>query len=369
LLGKVSKQTVDKLPLGSLLWDTTLIGFGVRRQRKAAFYLVRYRIGKRQRFLSIGRHGPWTPDTARREAQRLLGLVAGGTDPATAKAAVRQQLSETLEPEIKRYLERKRPSMKPRAYSEIERHLLNHSSPLHPLPLSQIDRRTIAQRLGEIEIANGPVARNRVRSSLSAFFNWAIKEGLIELNPVSGTGKANEGQGRERTLTPEELSQVLKSLGEDAFGDIVRLLILTGQRREEIGGLRWTEVDLQRQTLVLPPERTKNRRLHELPLSKQAFDIIERRKVSGDKGEFVFGRRWTNWSDCKAALDQQLQFKEEWRLHDLRRSAATLMGEIGVFPHIIEAILNHVSGHKAGVAGIYNRARYEIGMRDVGRPS
>ena len=87
--GQISKQTVDRLPLGSLVWDTTLVGFGVRRQRKSAFYLVRYRINKRQRFFTIGRHGPWTPDAARREAQRLLGIVATGADPADQKAQLR----------------------------------------------------------------------------------------------------------------------------------------------------------------------------------------------------------------------------------------------------------------------------------------
>jgi integrase len=196
---------------------------------------------------------------------------------------------------------------------------------------------------------------------------------------VTGTGKAKENS-RERTLTPDELGQVLKSLPKDAFGDIVWLLVLTGQRREEIGGLRWTEIDLQRQMLVLPPERTKNNRLHELPLSKQAFDIIDRRwairKLSakgqsvvgawrGMDNEWVWGSRWTSWSNNKRVLDQKLDIKP-WRLHDLRRSAATLMADqLDILPHIIEAILNHVSGHKSGVAGIYNRAKYEIQMRDA----
>jgi integrase len=192
-----------------------------------------------------------------------------------------------------------------------------------------------------------------------------LREGLTEINPVAGTGKANEGNGRDRVLTEPELTQLLGGLGTDDFSDIIRLLVLTGQRREEIGGLRWSEVGLDR--IVLGPERTKNRRLHELPLSKQAMDILERRRflrhLNGNRDEWVWGRKFTAWSKSKAILDRRLHGMAPYRLHDLRRTAATHMAELGVFPHIIEAILNHVSGHKSGVAGIYNRARYEGEMR------
>jgi integrase len=361
MIGKISKQTVDRLPLGSMLWDTAIVGFGIRRQRKSPFYLIRYRINGRQHFLTIGRHGsPWTVDTARREARRLLGIVPSGTDPATAKAEAKQRSAETFEAEIRHYLERKRSVMKPRAFVELSRHLLRHAKPLHHLPLTKIDRRTIALRLAEIETASGPVARNRVRSSLSAFFNWAIHEGLLEINPVIGTAKADEGQSRDRVLTEAELTAVLSALGRDQFSNIVRLLILTGQRREEIGGLRWSEIDFDRGLIVLPPARTKNKRLHELPLSTQAKAILERQPRNG---EFVFGRRFTNWSGHKADLDRRLNGMADWHLHDLRRTAATGMAELGILPHIIEATLNHVSGHKSGVAGIYNRARYADEMK------
>ena len=238
------------------------------------------------------------------------------------------------------------------------------AKPLHHLPLAKIDRRTIALRLAEIETGSGRIARNRLRSSLSTFFTWAIHEGLTEVNPVTGTAQADEGGSRDRVLSQTELTAVLKALGQDEFGDIVRLLILTGQRRTEIGSLRWTEVDFERGLIVLPPDRTKNRRLHELPMSRQVRAILERQRGSRGSGDgFVFGRAWSGWSHGKAALDQRLNGMAAWKLHDLRRSAATHMGELGVLPHIIEAILNHVSGHKSGVAGIYNRARYEGEMR------
>jgi integrase len=365
MLGKITKSTVDRLPLNAMLWDTALVGFGVRKQRRSPFYLVRYRLNGRQRFHTIGRHGTWTPDQARREATRLLGVVATGADPADAKAEANARLAETFGAELERYLERKRSGLKPRAFEETSRHLLRHAEPLHRLPLTKIDRRTIAQRLGEIEAGSGPVARNRVRSSLSAFFNWAIREGLLDVNPVAGTGKADEGHGRERVLTQAELTTVLAGLGEDQFSDIVRLLVLTGQRREEIGGLRWSEVDFERGLIVLPAARTKNRRLHELPMSAQVRAVLERQPRRNGR-DLVFGMGqggFSGWSDGKANLDARAELKVDWRLHDLRRTAATMMAEAGVFPHVVEAILNHVSGHRAGVAGIYNRARYEGEMR------
>ena len=359
MIGKVTKTAVERLGQGQLLWDQVVNGFGARRQRRDVFYLLRYRLNGRQRFITIGRHGsPWTPDAARNEARRLLGMVASRTDPANERI----RPAETLGAEIERYLERKRASLKPSSVNEVSRHLMVHAKPLHRLRLAEIDRRTIALRLAEIEQASGPVARNRTRASLSAFFAFAIREGLIETNPVAGTGRADEAHSRDHVLTEQELSAVLKALGQDQFSNIVRLLVLTGQRRNEIGGLRWSEVDFDRGLIVLPPARTKNKRLHELPLSPQVQSILERQSRNA---EFVWGRRWTSWSNGKAILDKRLNGVGEWRLHDLRRTAATIMAELGVLPHIIEAILNHVSGHRAGVAGIYNRAKYQADMRDA----
>src|SRR5262249_8868300 len=344
MLGKITKTTVERLPLNAVLWDQSIVGFGARRQRRHFHYLLRYRLNGHQRFHTIGRHGTWTPDTARTEAKRLLGLVASKVDPASERV----RPAETLGAEIERYLERKRPSLKPRTILEVERHLLVHAKPLHNMRLADIDRRTIALRLAEIESGSGPGARNRVRSSLSAFFTFAIREGLLDANPVTGTGKADEGPSRDRTLTEAELAAVLNALDTDPFGDIIRLLVLTGQRREEIGALRWSEVDFERGLIVLPPERSKNNRQHELPISTQIRAILERQPR---RNEWVFGRRWTSWSRHKAILDKRLDgVVGAYRLHDLRRTAATHMAEIGVLPHIIEAVLNHVSGHKGGIA-------------------
>jgi integrase len=311
-----------------------------------------------------------------------LGLVAAGIDPHDEKAKARR--AEGFGAELQRYLEHKRAAMKPRAFAEVERHLMTHAKPLHRSTLTEIDRRTIALQLAEIEMTSGPVARNRVRSSLSAFFAWSIREGLLEINPVAGTGKAYEGGSRDRILSEDEIAQIWAALQPDQFGDIVRLLILSGQRRDEIGGLRWREIDFSRNVIVLPPVRTKNKREHTIPLSPLARAILERqpRRKNADSvpRDLVFGHGqggFSGWSDCKVALDERVLAARQtsdpkakplpnWRLHDLRRTAATVMADrLGVLPHVIEAVLNHVSGHRAGVAGVYNRAIYEAEMREA----
>jgi integrase len=365
---KLTKRSVEGLAPNSFAWDGAVIGFAARRQRSEAInYVLRYRLNGAQRWISIGRHGsPWTVEQARREAQRLLGQVVGGSDPKGPSSA------ELFGVEVERYLERKRPSMKPGSFIATQRHLMTHAKPLHRLRLTEIDRRTIALRLAEIEADCGPIARNRTRASLSAFYSWCIREGLVETNPVEGTGKADE-RSRERVLTPKEIGKLWTTLvaGQHVhFVDIVHLLLLTGQRRNEIGGLRVSEIDFDNRCLRLPPERTKNKREHIVPLSKPALSILRRALVDvtaeGSLDRSYDARVFAgfSWSIEKAKLDAGLG-PAPWRIHDIRRSVATHMAEIGVLPHIVEAILNHVSGHKAGVAGTYNRAKYLDEARDA----
>ena len=240
--GKITKTAVEKLE-GGWLWDTEVKGFGVRRQLDGAFYYLRYRLGGRQCMKSIGRHGsPWTPDTARKAAQEAIGEVVKGRPPAFAAKAA----ADTFGAVLPRFLERQRLKLRPRTFDEVGRHLLSHSAPLAKLRLAEIDRRTIAKHLEEIE-KRGPIARNRVRGSLMTFFEFCYREGLIQANPVQGTDKAHEVD-RTRVLSDAELAEVWQATptvpsrsGNGDFGDIVRLLLLTGQRREEIGGLRWSE--------------------------------------------------------------------------------------------------------------------------------
>jgi len=363
------KITLAKLnDLEGWLWDEKVCGFGVRKQRRGLFYYVRVRHNGQQVMRSIGRHGPWTPDTARAKALELLGQLASGADPF-----VQPRASGGFGAEINRYLLRRQGSLKPRSLNAVERHLRQYSAPLHKLPIGEIDRRTIAVLLGQVETECGAVTRNRLRSSLSAFFAWAIAEGLAEQNPVTGTVKADEGASRDRVLTHEELRKLWHALSDNRFSEIVRLLLLTAARRNEIGNLTWDEIDLKRNLIVLPPDRTKNGRGLELPLSRQALAIIER-TPRRNTTPFLFSdaNGYKGWDQDKMRLDARLAIAP-WRLHDLRRTAATQLGELGIAPWYIEAVLNHYSktangalmlpGHRAGVAGTYNRAKYSDEMR------
>ena len=356
----ITIRAVQALAPGATIWDAgreAVKGFGVRRQLRTPVYVLKYRHQGQQRFITIGPHGsPWTPELARREAKRLLGLLAAGRDPRGGKdkTSVRAVAGE--------YLAFAKRRQKPRSYLETQRHLLMAWAPLHLASVFELTRREIAGRLAEIEAAKGAVTAARARAALSGMFSWAIREGYdIPANPVAGTNRPDEPPSRARVLSDSELAAICANLPANAFGDIVRLLVLTAQRREEIGALRWEEVDLARGAIVLGPERTKNRRTHELPLADAALAIIS---AQPRRSAFVFGRRYANWSDPKAALDAASGVRG-WRLHDIRRTAATRMVELGVLPHVIEAVLNHVSGHRAGVAGIYNRATYAKEMREA----
>jgi integrase len=217
---------------------------------------------------------------------------------------------------------------------------------------------------------------------LSAFFTWAVEETDLDANPVIGI-KRNKEKSRSRVLLPAELHVIWNALGDSDYADIVRLLALTGCRAAEIAGLRWSEV--HGDVIILPGGRTKNHREHVIPLAPAAHAIIARRQKREDR-EFLFGRgqqAFSGWSKCKQRLDAKIKEKTgkalpHWTPHDLRRSFATyacgglpehlfatlnardkrLAGGLGIGPHIIEATLNHVSGHKSGVAGTYNRSTY-----------
>jgi integrase len=231
--------------------------------------------------------------------------------------------------------------------------------------MQKIRRADIATRLAEIARQNGPFAANRARASMSGM-QLVFGEGLIDASPITGTNKATEEISRDRVLSDEELRLVWHEAGSS-----VRLLILTGQRREEVGGMLWPEVDLGTANWRIGADRTKNGLVHDVPLASAAVEILKTRGVSPEGRQFIFGARtgpFQGWSNAKKALDARIaragksnggNFEPQpWRLHDIRRTVATRLGDLGVLPHVIEAILNHVSGHRAGVAGIYNRAAY-----------
>ena len=192
------------------------------------------------------------------------------------------------------------------------------------------------------------------------FFTWCMREGLINSNVVIATNKNHEGGSRERVLSNDELRAIWTATsGPDQYSAVVRLLLLTGARRDEIGGLKWEEIDFGNAMISLPGERTKNSKPFEIPLTPAALAILEAQpaeiahsSLEEDKADSAVGPR-AKWS---------LTGARTLRLGACmicRRTVSTGMHDhLAVQPHIVEAVLGHISGHKGGVSGVYNKAAY-----------
>jgi integrase len=298
-----------------------------------------------------------TLDEARKRARKVLVAVDDGRNPGAEKETARAASGLIFASVAADFLGACR--LKPKTLYNYDYHLKKLWKPLHRLPLSGISRQVVASHLRAIAQENGTVTANRARSTLSSMFAWAIGEGFCESNPIIGT---NVKEPRERVLTDAELAAIWKAAPDDDYGHIVKLLMLTGQRRDEIGALRWSEIDTDAKLIALSSTRTKNGIEHRIPLSGEARAVIGRCIRHRD---LLFGlgpNGFAAWSRKKLELDKACNIKD-WILHDLRRTCATRMADLGVQPHVIEAILNHISGHKAGVAGIYNRSTYAAEKR------
>jgi integrase len=368
---KLSNASVAglKLPEGKselLVFDDTLPGFGVRlRAGGKRSWIAQYRIGPQQRRLSLGTVEAVDTAEARKRAKASFARVQLGQDPQAEKIEARTPKARelTLSDAVEKYLPYVARKLKAATYSGVVLHLRKHWSPLHAYELQNLERRHVAAELSQIAANSGPYGANRSRAALSALFAWAIGEGLADANPVVGTNKATEETARDRVLSDNEVGLVWRNAGTGQYGAIVRLLLLTAQRREEVAAMQWSELRLDEGLWSLPASRTKNGRAHDAPLSQPTIEILRAQREQPGR-ELVFGEGagpFQGWSNAKKALDKRLQaagMTAPWRLHDLRRTVATRMSELGVLPHVVEAVLNHISGHKAGVAGVYNRASY-----------
>jgi integrase len=374
---KLTQRLADTiaLPAGrteAVHYDDALPGFGLRiRAGGSRMYVVQYKLGLKHRRMTLGSTAQLRLDAARDEARKIMAAVHLGRDPAGEKQEAVAQLADHCEIAMRRYLAHQKTRLRPSSYVRTETHFLDHWRPLHAMPITKIDRRTVAGILSELVAGHGPAAADRARAVLSAFFVWAMKEGLVEANPVSATNRPYDRKGRDRVLRGPELVQVWRAAGTGAYGTIVKLLILTGQRREEIGGLRWSEIDFAGRMIRLPAERVKSGRPHDVPLSDPAIALLRAMpQLAGRDHMFGSGANGLgSYGIPKRELDQAITTNggtmPPWVLHDLRRSCATGMAELGVQPHIVEAVLNHASGHKAGVAGVYNKAVYEREKRQA----
>jgi integrase len=362
-------------------FDDELTGFGLRLRRGGGgqmhgTFVAQYRASGRTRRMKVGAIEKLSAEEARKAAKRILAKVELGGDPQAEKEDKRAKSQHTMRAVVAEYLEEKQRTLRPASYKVTRLYLEGQAyfGPLHNMAITDIALPDVAARISTITRKNGAVTAGRARAALSAMFRWAMGQGLMgthPTNPVAATNRPPAAAERDRVLKDSELAAVLNACRDDEHGRIVRLLALTGCRRDEIGGLRWSEIDMQERTLTLPSERVKNGHAHRLPLSDAMIDIIKGTPhrlycptLFGGHRSNASGRGFTDWSQGKRNLDGRIG-KEvaPWRLHDLRRSVATGMADIGVQPHIIEEILNHRSGHKRGVAGVYNRSTYEPEVR------
>jgi integrase len=370
-----------KLPAGKTewtFWDDEIPAFGIRlREGGSRKFVLLYRIGGIQRRYTIGDVGVVKLEDARKKARKTLVDVDDGKDPAVLKAEAKEGAKQTFKSVADDYVAFLKGrvaggDLKPRSYVEIERHLLKHFKPLHRLVLNSITRATVATRLREIAKLNGPGAADRTRSNVSTFFAWAIGEGICDNNPVTGTNRQGESVERERSLIQvegekpdyDELIAVWKAAPDNEYGKIVRLLILTLCRRDEIGSLAWAEIDREARLIRLPPARVKNSREHVVPLSDAAVAILDTIDRRGDR-EFLFGSGkggFSGWSKAKNKFDEAAPLKMPWQLHDLRRSGRTGLGILGVAPHVAEAMLNHLP---AKLLRTYDKNKYEKEKREA----
>jgi len=317
--------------------------------------------------LTLGPYPDMSAKVARGLAQAKQAEIWQGKDPRAAKreAKAKQLAQIPLRTAIDNYLAAKQSKLRPLSFSETRRYLMKDWKSLHDWPIEEIQIPQVATILDRLEKA-GPVAAARSRSNLSALFGWAMGHGYVKHNPVIGTINPDTGVPRDRVLSDRELATVWNNCqGDDDYSRIIRLLILTGARRTEVGAMTWQELNFEDRTWTIPGERTKNKKPHALPLSHAFWAIIETiERRPGREHLFGYsGRGYQNWTEPKSALDRHCQIPA-WRHHDLRRTVATKLAEsppkgLGVKPHVVEALLNHISGHKAGVAGIYNRASYQ----------
>ena len=349
----------------------------------ARSWALRYRAAGRPTKLTLGPYPAVDLATARRRALEALGDVAGGEDPAAAKKAAREAAKAEREAETDRvekvvdlFIER-HAKPKTRDWVETRRMLINEVvSRWSGRRLSQITRAHVHEMLDAIIDRGAPIRANRVFAQFRKMCRWAVSRGIIDRSPCDGMSAPSPETRRDRVLSDAEIKivwQAFESIGWP-FGPVGKLLFLTGARRDEVAGMQWGEVNLDARTWTLPSSRTKNKREHVIPLSDDAIKIIEKLPRNEGKAGFVFSTTGktpvSGFSKAKHEIDEAIvkiagEAITPWVLHDVRRSTATNLQKLGIRLEVTEAVLNHVSGSRAGIVGIYQRHDWAVEKRQA----
>jgi integrase len=339
---------------------------------------------------TIGSYPAVTLKDARAAATVLRAEIERGADPHGAKVVARRQtVEDSFEAVARRYiadLQRRQKrswewyarllGLAPNGSPETLDIIRDGSTDRGRRRVSLVDRwgsrRTrditdtdIVHALDQVS-AHAPILANRLHAVLSALFTWARKKRLVASNPCADLDRPSEERSRDRVLDDKELRKVWNAAGElgHPYAGIVKLLILTGQRRNEIADLRWSEIDLEKRVLHLPAARTKNARAHDVPLSAQALAIVAglSRLVDADRMFTIRRKPVTGFANMKCRLDAASGVTD-WTLHDIRRTVASGLQRLGVRLEVTEAVLNHRGGSMAGIVGVYQRHDYAAEKR------
>jgi integrase len=351
-------------------WCDQLDRFGLRLRRGADGRVIRTYVAQYRRReggtrrMNVGSADTLKPEQARTAARELLARADLGGDPQGDRSERRDKDKLSFRSVAAEYIEIKRGDVRPSTLRNVSRYLVRGSyfKALMGMPVDRITRKDVAAQLVRIARENGKSVAGEARSALSAFFAWTVAMAMSEVNPVIDTPQQKSAPARTRTLSDQELARIWGAAdGNDEFSPIVRLLILLPCRRSEIGSAEWNQFDFDACTFTVPASKAKNGQAVKYVLTDMMLEVI-RSIPRRERRDLLFGRKnptgFLAWDRAKKALDEKLKITEPWNLHDLRRTLATRLSDLGTPPHVIAELLNHKT-HKAGVAGVYNHSRYE----------
>lgn len=345
-------------------FDTKVAEFGLRLSPKGTkTFFLRYRYQGRAKRLTIGRYGVLTLSKARELAQDAKRELGHGNDPGLRRDRIKNRPGRDFAALVDDFIEHyAKLKTKPATWKEtarlLRRDFVRHWSHRDPADITKTDVLDVLRNIAK----QYPIAANHAFAAVRKLFNWSVEQDYLKVSPCVGLKLPADPRSRDRVLADAELRRIWRAsvtMGYP-FGHMIQLLILTGQRVREVGGLRWDELDVPSAVWTLPSERAKNGKLHTVPMSPAAIEVLSQIPLVDDSPYVFPGREGSvsGFAKRKKQLDSRAALKQPWQLRDLRRTVATGLAGLEIEPHVIEALLNHKSGKISGIAAVYNRHNY-----------